>query len=268
MRNIEKKSKKNLLWIIPLLVLIVVGVYFVNDYNNNRTPEVPNYIQFKQGMYYRMFPWDTYQNESDVQYSYKELLPQVEKYQYKEPQKEKKPNEIEDQNENNGTEYKKTVKKPWAQIFASLSSASGALGVSGKARNAVFQIGDSTMGNSFSTGTGTSFTVKVLSATNSRTVSITSPAFATNATLQSLSIGVDPYSMYMTLSGSVKLDLPGDIMGTIYNTSNGTSGSATLQNGSFSVSVPLQMGQNNITASGKWMTIELQFPGISVNISQ
>jgi hypothetical protein len=99
-------------------------------------------------------------------------------------------------------------------------------------------------------------------------VSLSSPAFAVNSTVKSLSIGIDPYSMYMTLSGHVELDLPGDIVGTLYNTSNGSAGGATLSNGYFSVSVPLSYGVNRITASGKWMTIELQLPTISVNISK
>ena len=122
-------------------------------------------------------------------------------------------------------------------------------------------------GNSFQQGSGPSFSINLQSSQGTKKISITSPAFATNKVLQSLTIGIDPYSMYMTLNGRIQLDLPGDIVGTVYNTTNGSSSSATLQDGYFSVSVPLSNGSNQITASGKWMTIELQFPGISVTIS-
>jgi hypothetical protein len=261
---------KSKVLILIILVFAFASVLFYYHHSFLVHPDPQNNISLKNSFFYRMYSWDTHRAMIDRFYEYQELFEKTQKYMLDSRQVEKDEHQKDDSSpKEDPTSIKQDsfIGKPWAQIFASLTGSAGSLGVSGKAKNATFLLQGAPKGTTFQQGTGSSFTVDVHSSKGNKKVSVTSPSFATNQVVQSLSIGIDPYSMYMTLSGRLKLDFPGDIAGTLYNTTNGTSSSTTLQNGYFSVSVPLVQGVNNITASGKWMTIELQLPGISVTIS-
>jgi hypothetical protein len=262
-------NKKGLFLSILVVVLATVVIFFAFPSNNKKLQEPVINTAFKNSFFYRMYSWNKHYTDAERYYEYEELT---------ELAKESNPtlttkNQSDTSTTNYGTDntsiqnQQEQTSNPWAQIFASLTGSTGSLGISGKARNASFVVQGKNKGNSFQQGSGTSFSVDLQSPHGTKKISINSPAFATNKVLQSLTIGIDPYSMYMTLNGRIQLDLPGDIVGTVYNTSNGSSSSTALQDGYFSVSVPLSKGLNQITASGKWMTIELQFPGISVTIS-
>ncbi|MDD4615376.1 MAG: hypothetical protein PHI40_08255 [Caldisericia bacterium] len=262
-------KKKNLILILCVICLVGGFVFFAKYYPSPVVKNSPS-LSLKNSFFYRMYPWDTHRIMVDHFYDYQELTEQTQLSMFKE-KTNKDPSEnttdlSPSQNNTQDGTTNPTVGLPWAQVFASLTGSVGSLGVSGKAKNATFVIQGVPQGTTFQQGAGSSFSVDIHSSTGNKKVSVRSPSFATNKALQSLTIGIDPFSMYMTLNGRLHLDLPGDIMGTMYNASNGSSSSTTLHNGYFSVSVPLTDGVNNITASGKWMTIELQFPGISVTI--
>ncbi len=263
-------NKKGLFFaVFIILVSLAVLIYSLQS-NNHKIQENFTSASFKNSFFYRMYSWNKHYSDAERYYDYEELSELAKDsnplFQRKDQSNPDTP--PEEKNSNNSLQkHQDPIVRPWAQIFASLTGSTGSIGVSGKARNASFVLQGINKGTSFQQGSGPSFSIDLLSSQGTKKISITSPAFATNKVLQSLTIGIDPYSMYMTLNGRIQLDLPGDIVGTVYNTTNGSSSSATLQDGYFSVSVPLSNGSNQITASGKWMTIELQFPGISVNIS-
>jgi hypothetical protein len=263
-------NKKGLLFSILAIVLVTIVLFFAFPSSNQKNQEIVIHTTFKNSFFYRMYSWDKHNTDAERYYEYEEISELTKKSMPSPTTKSQSDlGTTTDETNNNSSIHKQLepISRPWAQIFASLTSSSGSLGISGKARNASFVIQGTKKGNSLQQSAGSSFTVDLQSTNGTKKISISSPAFATNKVLQSLIVGIDPYSMYMTLNGRIQLDLPGDIIGTLYNTSNGSSNSTTLQNGYFSVSVPLSNGVNQITASGKWMTIELQFPGISVTIS-
>jgi hypothetical protein len=261
---------KSKVLIFLILVFSFTSVLFYYHYSSITPSEQQFNSSLKNSFFYRMYSWDTHRAMIDRFYEYQELFEKTKLAMIDSKHTEK--GEVQKDHSSSKDDLQdiqkdSAVGNPWAQIFASLTGSAGSIGVSGKAKNASFMVQGVSKGSSFQQGAGSSFTVDVHSSKGTKKVSVKSPSFATNQVVQSLSIGIDPYSMYMTLNGRLKLDLPGDIAGTLYNTTNGTSSSTTLQNGYFSVSVPLVQGVNNITASGKWMTIELQLPGISVTIS-
>ncbi|MCK5847591.1 MAG: hypothetical protein KAH01_00165 [Caldisericia bacterium] len=265
----KNQHKQTIIFILLTLALSTLFFYvLMPSITSKKLTEVAN-ISFKKGFYYKITSWDKIKKSQNLYFEDQELTEESKNALEKEKiMLESKEEKVEKEESTPSFEEKVTIKRPWAQIFASLTGSAGSLGISGTARNADIYFNEVNRGNAFSGGAGSSFTVFIDSGSNNRNVSLSSPAFAVNSTVKSLSIGIDPYSMYMTLSGRVELDLPGDIVGTLYNTTNGSAGGTTLNNGYFSVSVPLSFGENNITASGKWMTIELQLPTISVIITR
>ncbi|HXK51547.1 MAG TPA: hypothetical protein PLE09_03270 [Caldisericia bacterium] len=263
-------NKKGLFFSIFIILISIVVLFFSLQSRNPKFQENLIPTSFKNSFFYRMYSWNKHYGDAERYYDYEELSELTKNSLPLFQSKDTPTSNTSPEDKNNSSTLNEShdpIASPWAQIFASLTGSTGSLGISGKAKNASFVLQGTNKGNSFQQGSGPSFSIDLQSTQGTKKISITSPAFATNKVLQSLTIGIDPYSMYMTLNGRIQLDLPGDIVGTVYNTTNGSSSSATLQDGYFSVSVPLSNGSNQITASGKWMTIELQFPGISVTIS-
>ncbi len=156
-----------------------------------------------------------------------------------------------------------------AYFASSLTNSSGAVFVSGKSLGYSVEINGNpieTSAGKFQQGASSNFKVRFYNENEEQLVHISSPAYSTNAIIKNLTVGVDPFNQYMTLHGRINLNLPGEMSGDLINVSNGVSNSTVLQNGVFNLSVPLQRGVNQITARGRWLTISLDLPSITIQL--
>jgi hypothetical protein len=157
-----------------------------------------------------------------------------------------------------------------AFLFSSLTGSPGSISLTGKAVGYSVLVNDVPVdlaNGKFSSGTSSSFTVTFKNDTTKRVVRVSSPSYSTNLAVQALSIGIDPFTSYMTLYVKLNLKLPGSMTGELINTTNGAASSTSTQNGEFNLSVPLAEGNNAITARGSWLTISLDLPSINVSIT-
>ena len=177
---------------------------------------------------------------------------------------------VEDKKPDNN--FNPPIKKVEKRVYftASLSGSAGYVGVSGEAQDYEVLVNNNPViknkNGYFATSASSDFRITFKGKKLSRTIQVVSPVFATSYIVEYLSISVNPISLYATLSGKINLALPGDIKGTFINSSNGSSDSTILKNGSFVTSVSLINGVNNLTASGSWITIKVDLPTINVNI--
>ncbi len=157
-----------------------------------------------------------------------------------------------------------------AYFTSSLTSAPGSVALSGKTTGYQMEINGKNQvltEGKFSTGVASQFKIKFYNSEISRSVHVSSPPYSTNVVVQYLTIGVDPFNQHMSLHGKISLNLPGTMEGELLNLSTGAGSSTVLENGAFSLSVPLTMGENYITARGSWLTISLDLPSIKITLS-
>jgi len=229
--------------------------------------------------YYRFYPW---QEQHSLEKAYYPVLQHEIEI---EPQQEKSsligpfnnPKQPLQQNQQNKTTSAKTKnpvkdvlepskpKKPGAIIHASLTSSPGSIAVSGTQYQVEIQIDGKLMKSEhFSVSTGSSFNIVAKGAGITRNIRVSSPSFGTNMMLSSLTLSINPFNNTASITGKLNLDLPGTMSGSLINLSNGSSSSCEVRQGYFSTSVALSMGNNHLTAIGKWLTITLELPSITV----
>lgn len=260
----KTKSRNNIFLPILLLIIVILIIFtlFKTNYfkrENIAESENSTLIRFK------VFPWNKYYSTLSNYLTEKGWeIPSL-----PEELKDKVlPNIVENDTVNNANEHKSYYS---AYFVASLTSSPGSLGIYGETNGLEIYLNENKLSKNksgvFSGGAGSNFTVLFKGSEFERKVSVNSPSFANNFVLERLSLTVDPINMVATISGKVNLNLPGEIKGTLFNASNGCASSTVLKNGAFTASVPLNFGANNLTASGSWLTIKLDFPVIVVNIS-
>ncbi|MFO7655432.1 MAG: hypothetical protein R6W78_00010 [Bacteroidales bacterium] len=167
-------------------------------------------------------------------------------------------------------EINKNIEVKEAFLFSSLTSSTGSVSVSGKATGYNVKINGSTIevqNGKFSSGASSTFSIVFENEMEKRVVHVSSPPYATNMAVQYLTIGIDPFTSYMTLHIKLNLKLPGTMTGELINLSSGAGSSISTQNGEFNLSVPLIEGNNAITARGSWLTISLDLPSINIKLS-
>ena len=167
--------------------------------------------------------------------------------------------------------YEEKKHEPDIYISSSLTASTGSVYLSGKAKGYHVMIDEQVIQKKddyFSTSAGSSFTIQFYSELTNKTIKVNSPAASTNLILQSLILTIDPLHLSATLQGKVSLKLPGKISGDFINISNGTSSSTILENGYFSLSIPLSYGKNQLTATGRWLTIAMDLPMIEVVLTE
>lgn len=154
---------------------------------------------------------------------------------------------------------------PGAIIHASLTSSPGAVAISGSRYQVKIQIdGQPIEEENFATSAASSFTILAEGQGVKKTFQVNSPSFGTNRIVQSVTLSINPLNNTASISGKINLDLPGTMGSSLINLSNGSSSSCEVRQGYFSSSVRLSEGFNQLTAVGKWLTITLELPSISV----
>jgi hypothetical protein len=167
-------------------------------------------------------------------------------------------------------EVKQLLETNEAFLFSSLTASPGSVSISGKAIGYNVAINGSPVeiqNGKFSSGASSSFTIIFINDKEKRVINVSSPPYATNFAVQYLTIGIDPFSSYMTLHVKLNLKLPGTMTGELINLSSGAGSSTSTQNGEFNLTVPLIEGNNAITARGSWLTISLDLPSINIKLS-
>jgi len=220
---------------------------------------------YPDSFFYKLFPYKHFFAKIDSFYKEKKEMIDKEKIKKDTDENNESNNSknYEQDNENN----EKPEKKESITINASLTNTAGTIYVSGTT------VGINVFSNNkqinptdgpYSFSAGNRFTVVLKGNNFNFTVTIESPAVATSKVLSQLTLSVDPIAMVASISGKLNLSLPGELKGSLYNNSLGSSNSTVVKNGYFSTSVPLQYGTNNLSASGKWLTITLDLPSIQV----
>lgn len=257
--SLLKRKKSIFIPFILVLVLIIVLIIILRVDFVNLKGEMdlgkPSFIRYK------IFPWNKYYATlSNFLLDKGEKPPPLPK-ELLEPQEKG-----EDKPSNNGEST-----FPYSAYFvSSLTSSPDSLGIYGETEGLEVYLDNikltKSKSGSFSGGSGNSFSILFKGDRFTRKVVINAPSYSTNFVLERLQLIVDPVNMVATISGKINLNLPGEIKGTFFNASNGSSNSTILKNGAFSASVSLTSGVNNLTASGSWFTIKLDLPTIVVGI--
>ena len=249
---------------IVLVFIIILSIYYSNYLLLISSNKMDNKIKYKN---YGEYTLSLNKVVANKLISIKSLIMEKEDILDKLRIEEKKVEEkkVEDNFE---IPIKKVEKRVYFTV--SLSGSAGFVSVSGEAQDYEVYINNNPVKKDkngyFASSASSDFKITFKNRSLNRTIQVISPAFATNFIVEYLSISVNPISLYATLSGKINLKLPGKIKGTFINSSNGTSDSTILDNGSFITSVSLINGVNNLTASGSWITITIDLPTINVNI--
>lgn len=228
--------------------------------------------------YYRFYPWSHQQQLETLYYQTKDtdqnLFPQQEESYIVGPvtkQDQNTTNQPEQSKNNKKSTPAKQVleppkqKKPGAIIHASLTSSPGAVAISGSRYLVSIDIDGKKMEEeNFTTAAASGFTILAEGNGIKKTFQINSPSFGTNFIIQSLTLSINPITDMVSISGKLNLDLPGTMSGSLINLTSGASSSCEVKHGYFSTSVHLIQGNNQLTALGKWLTITLELPYISV----
>lgn len=270
-----KSIKKWLLSIVFSFVLLIGFLYMANSPNRGvKTDNTGSFFSSPE-WYYRTFPWKE-QNQKELLYypktqPEKNIAAQIQQNTTVLTQIETK---IEEEKSNASKPTKINVKKivapsppmlPNAIIHASLTGSPGSVSISGTSYQIEVVINGTRMpeGN-FNSSAGAQFTIEIKGKNIQKTIRVSSPSFGTNMIVQSLTLSVNPVTNSASISGKLNLDLPGTMSGTLLNLTNGSASTCIVKEGYFSTSVGLSEGPNQMTAIGKWLTVTLELPSISV----
>ena len=229
--------------------------------------------------YYRFYSWQKQKNLEIIYYPNSEkehnIYPQIEEDIATEKNMDDLLNNVTTTQSNHyNTKPAKPLKNtlqppkkriPGAIIHASLTSSPGSIAISGNRYQVNIQIDGQIMEKeNFVTSATSGFTILAESNGTKKTFRVNSPSFGTNMIIHSLTLSINPLNNSASITGKLNLDLPGTMSGSLINLSNGTSSSCDVRHGYFSTTVSLSNGMNQLTAIGKWLTITLELPSISV----
>lgn len=275
----KMKSFKYKTWVKYLFfVLLISSVILIYKSYQERlllNQQKPSYFFSDPGWFYRIYPWKEQIQRELVYYpkseNEKNLAVQIQKITTVPTQLEKEnQTETKVSTSTSKTSTKKIVtpplpKAPNAIIHASLTGSPGSVAISGSSyKIEVIIDGVSMPEGNFQSSAANQFTLEIKSKDIQKIIRVSSPSFGTNMIVQSLTLSVNPVNNTASISGKLNLDLPGTMSGTLLNLTNGSSSTCLVHDGYFSTSVHLSAGNNQMTAIGKWLTITLELPSISV----
>ena len=283
LENIMKnKTDQNLQFMKGVSVIILLSCCLVSmNCRVVNTTQKANEVSLFNGSqwYYRFYSWQKQKNMETIYYSSSDnernVLPQNQETVVIGPKNDDhKFNTNTSQTQtNNKTDVipKKSALQPpkkripGAIIHASLTGTPGSIAISGNRYQVNIQIDGHAMDEeNFITAASSGFIILAEGNGIKKKFQVNSPSFGTNMIIHSLTLSINPLNNTASISGKLNLDLPGTMSGSLINLSNGTSSSCEVQKGYFSTAVPLSEGMNQLTAIGKWLTITLELPSISV----
>jgi len=275
---VKMKPKRLKNWLLPILLsfVLLIGIFTTLNQPNRGLNTNNEFSVFSNpGWYYRTYPWKEQNQKELLVYPKtepeKNLAAQIQQNTTVPTLIEK---EIEEEKLIPSKPTKINVKKivapsppllPNAIIHASLTGSPGSVAISGTSYQIEVVIDGTRMpeGN-FNSSAGAQFTVEIKGKNIQKTIRVSSPSFGTNMIVQSLTLSVNPVTNSASISGKLNLDLPGSMSGTLLNLTNGSASTCMVHDGYFSTSVSLSSGPNQMTAIGKWLTVTLELPSISV----